>query len=58
MSLLLASVPPNVSFEVDDVELDWVYNSAFDFIHCRYLCGCILDWKRLVRQAFTYVALS
>ncbi|KAK0610315.1 Secondary metabolism regulator LAE1 [Lasiodiplodia hormozganensis] len=48
-------VPPNVRFEVDDVESDWPTDRAglFDLVHCRYLAGSIADWPRLMRQAFT-----
>ena len=28
-------VPPNVRFEVEDVEADWAYAVPFDFILCR-----------------------
>ncbi|KAE8385368.1 S-adenosyl-L-methionine-dependent methyltransferase [Aspergillus alliaceus] len=47
-------VPPNVRFEVDDIEDDWVYRSKFDYIHARYLAGSIKDWPKLVRQAFKF----
>ncbi|OKL59758.1 hypothetical protein UA08_04502 [Talaromyces atroroseus] len=47
-------VPPNVAFEVDDVENDWVYSQQFDFIHARYLAGAIKDWSRLIDQAFKF----
>lgn len=30
-------VPPNVQFEIFDVEGTWNYSSPFDFVHCRYL---------------------
>ncbi|KAB2575292.1 Methyltransferase type 11 [Lasiodiplodia theobromae] len=45
--------PPNVKFEVDDIESDWAYSTPFDFIHSRYLVCSISDWPRLVRQAFS-----
>jgi hypothetical protein len=45
-------VPPNVVFEVDDIENDWVYSSKFDLIHARYLAGAIKDWPKLIDQAF------
>ena len=45
-------VPPNVSFEVDDMEKEWCYSTSFDYIHCRYLAGAIRDWPRLMRQAY------
>lgn len=48
-------IPPNVHFEVDDVEADWTYSNSFDYIHCRYMGNAIRDWHRLVRQCFEYV---
>ena len=45
-------VPPNVSFEVDDMEKEWCYSSSFDYIHCRYMAGAIRDWPKLMRQAY------
>ncbi|KAL4945536.1 hypothetical protein BDV06DRAFT_26525 [Aspergillus oleicola] len=45
-------VPPNVRFNVDDVEKQWVVSEPFDFIHCRYMAGSIKDWPRLVKQCF------
>ncbi|KAH6628145.1 S-adenosyl-L-methionine-dependent methyltransferase [Chaetomium tenue] len=41
-------VPPNVKFEIDDIECPWVYEMPFDFIFCRYMTGSILDWPKLV----------
>ncbi|OAA33473.1 TAM domain methyltransferase [Moelleriella libera RCEF 2490] len=43
-------VPNNVKFLVDDVELDWVQSSQYDYIHCRYMAASIKDWPRLMRQ--------
>lgn len=48
------SVPPNLRFEIDDAENEWVYSGKFDLIHVRMLGGAIRDWPRLVRQAFQY----
>ncbi|KAH0544444.1 hypothetical protein FGG08_001471 [Glutinoglossum americanum] len=48
-------VPPNVYFEVDDVESPWAYNEPFDFIHCRYLTTAITDWPKLVSQVYQFV---
>jgi hypothetical protein len=45
-------VPPNVTFEVDDIELDWCFSRPFDYIHCRNLAGSIKDWPRLMKRAF------
>ncbi|KAL1840130.1 hypothetical protein VTJ49DRAFT_786 [Mycothermus thermophilus] len=45
-------VPPNVKFEVDDVEDPWVYRTPFDFIFCRYMMASIKDWPALVKNAY------
>ena len=45
-------VPANVKFEIDDVEEPWTFPEKFDFIHARYLAAAIVDWPKLVRQAF------
>ncbi|RYP50043.1 hypothetical protein DL768_004329 [Monosporascus sp. mg162] len=45
-------VPPNVKFEIDDVESPWLYNIPFDFIFCRYMAACIKDWPKLVQSIF------
>ncbi|KAL8794861.1 MAG: hypothetical protein Q9195_002573 [Heterodermia aff. obscurata] len=47
-------VPPNVRFEVDDVEADWTYTKPFDYIHCRYMSNAISDWPRLSKQCFDH----
>ncbi|KAK6528493.1 hypothetical protein TWF281_009734 [Arthrobotrys megalospora] len=49
-------VPPNLTFEVDDVEKEWTHKpGSFDFIYCRYMLGSIKDWPRLISQAFETV---
>ncbi|KAF2842832.1 S-adenosyl-L-methionine-dependent methyltransferase [Patellaria atrata CBS 101060] len=47
-------VPPNVKFEVDDMEKEWVYSSKFDLIHARYLAGSLKDWPGLMEQAYKF----
>ncbi|OCL05246.1 UMTA methyltransferase family protein, partial [Glonium stellatum] len=49
-------VPPNVVFEVDDVESDWPDRPPFDFIHVRYMCASIKDWPALVRRCYENTA--
>lgn len=49
---VLDSVPPNVRFEVDDVEAEWTYSAPFDYIHCRYMVASIFDWPRFLRQTY------
>ncbi|WZH47188.1 S-adenosyl-L-methionine-dependent methyltransferase [Fusarium acuminatum] len=50
-----AENPPNCTFEIDDFEDEWLYQTGFDFIHGRELGGCIGDIDRLLRQAFKHL---
>lgn len=47
-----ASIPPNVSFEVDDLEEPWTFSQKFDFIFGRMLVGGIRNFPRLFEQSF------
>ncbi|KAI4167086.1 MAG: hypothetical protein LQ343_007490 [Gyalolechia ehrenbergii] len=47
-------VPPNVKFEVDDCEELWTFPEKFDVIHARYLAAAIVDWPKLMAQAFQF----
>lgn len=48
-------VPPNVKFEVEDMEEDWSYESdVFDYIHIRSLSGSFSNWDRVLEQGFQY----
>lgn len=55
--LTIFRVPPNVHFEVDDVEQEWTYSRKFDFIHCRTMGNAIKDWPALVKRSFEYVVV-
>lgn len=46
------SVPPNIRFEVDDIEETWTYRELFDYIHCRAMTSSISDWRKLLQQAY------
>lgn len=48
-------VPPNVRFEVDDIESPWAYGAPFDFIFSRYLTCAVENWPALVKQAYNNV---
>ncbi|KDB21827.1 hypothetical protein H109_06217 [Trichophyton interdigitale MR816] len=47
-------LPPNCTFEVDDVTLcPWTYpQNHFDFIHVREMFGCIPDWDEFFQQCY------
>jgi hypothetical protein len=47
-------VPPNVRFEVDDIEDQWVYSTKFDYIHTRYLTCSIRNWHKLIQQTYKF----
>ncbi|KAF5674675.1 TAM domain-containing protein [Fusarium heterosporum] len=47
--------PPNCTFEVDDFEDEWLYETAFDFIHGRELEGCIANRDRLLQQSLKHL---
>lgn len=47
-------VPPNLTFEVDDVEQPWMFSNKFDFIYIRTMARAIRDWPRLYEQCFEY----
>ncbi|KAJ0365348.1 hypothetical protein COL154_004511 [Colletotrichum chrysophilum] len=45
-------VPPNVKFEIDDLEEDWTYSRPFDYIHHRLLNSCINDWHAYLTKIY------
>ena len=49
---LIYSVPPNVKFEIDNIEADWTFHEPFDFIYARMMTGSIKDWKRFIGQSY------
>ena len=51
------SVPPNVSFEVDDANERWTYDRSFDYIHVRQ-AHCAIKEKHLFAEAFRYILAS
>lgn len=48
--------PPNVSFQIDDVEEEpWTYGRKFDFVYSRMMTGGIADFPKLFRQGFEHL---
>ncbi|KAJ6260120.1 hypothetical protein Dda_4341 [Drechslerella dactyloides] len=44
-------VPPNVSFEVDDFNDEWLFPANnFDFVHGRAMYGSVKDWDVLLKR--------
>ncbi|KAF6798831.1 UMTA methyltransferase [Colletotrichum sojae] len=52
----LRLIPPNVKFEVDDVESEWLSDRKYDFILCRYMLASIGDWPKLVKNIYDNLA--
>ena len=52
---MLASVPTNCRFEVDDAEDEWTYSHKFDFIHWRMLFSCFKDPAGVIAKAFDFL---
>ncbi|KAK2759251.1 UMTA methyltransferase family protein [Colletotrichum kahawae] len=48
-------VPPNVKFEIDDVESSWVGHQKYDYIMCRYMAAAIRDWPKLIRNVYDHL---
>ena len=43
-------IPPNVTFQVDDLDQTWTFNSKFDFIYSRTMASSFKDWPRFFEQ--------
>ncbi|KXH38642.1 hypothetical protein CNYM01_08729 [Colletotrichum nymphaeae SA-01] len=52
---LQVGVPPNVRFEIDDLEETWTYSRPFDYIHSRMITSCVKDWKAYFQQSFDHL---
>ncbi|KAH6708972.1 S-adenosyl-L-methionine-dependent methyltransferase [Leptodontidium sp. MPI-SDFR-AT-0119] len=48
--------PPNVQFQIDDLEESWTFASKFDFIYARMMTGSFLNWPRFMEQSFEGLA--
>ncbi|KAF5667186.1 methyltransferase [Fusarium heterosporum] len=49
-------VPPNLTFQVDDIEEPWTFNVQFDFIYSRMMTGAIADWPGFFKEAYNSLA--
>ncbi|KAM0212084.1 hypothetical protein ACHAPA_010246 [Fusarium lateritium] len=49
-------VPPNLTFQVDDIEEPWTYNVQFDFIYSRMMTGALADWPGFFKKAYDSLA--
>ncbi|SPO06233.1 related to methyltransferase [Cephalotrichum gorgonifer] len=49
------AIPPNLVFEVDDLEQPWTFSKKFDFIHTEAMVGALQDWPKYFRQSFEFL---
>ncbi|KAH7141395.1 S-adenosyl-L-methionine-dependent methyltransferase [Dactylonectria estremocensis] len=45
-------VPPNLSFQIDDIEDDWTYSKPFDYIHSSFMTASIANWAEFLAKCF------
>lgn len=50
-----ASIPPNLTFEIDDLEEPWTFTQKFDFVFSRMLVGGFADWPRFFSQSLEHM---
>ncbi|KAK3997765.1 S-adenosyl-L-methionine-dependent methyltransferase [Cladorrhinum sp. PSN332] len=48
-------IPPNLIFEVDDLEQPWNFTQRFDYIHCQLMIGAFQDWPKFFRQSHEFL---
>jgi len=45
-------VPPNLSFQVDDIEEEWTWGLKFDFIYSRMMTASLANWPKFFERAY------
>ena len=48
-------MPPNVKFEIDDIDEEWTYNQPFDYIHSRMMNVSVKNWAEYLRKIYEQV---
>lgn len=49
------NIPPNVKFEREDSEQEWIFDRLFDFIHWRLMVSCFTDFEAMIRKCFHHL---
>ncbi|RFN45716.1 hypothetical protein FIE12Z_10028 [Fusarium flagelliforme] len=50
------SVPPNLSFVIEDIEDDWTYAQPFDYIHSRFMSSALASWTDFLTKCHANLA--
>ncbi|TDZ31161.1 putative methyltransferase tdiE [Colletotrichum spinosum] len=45
-------VPPNCTFEVDDIEKEWMWSRPFDFVFIRNMNSSFTSWEDVFKKAY------
>lgn len=45
-------MPPNLQFQLDDLEEDWTFTDKFTYIHGRMIFPCFRGHAKVINQAF------
>ncbi|EKD12715.1 uncharacterized protein L3040_006864 [Drepanopeziza brunnea f. sp. 'multigermtubi'] len=48
-------VPPNLQFEVDDLEKEWNFSRRFNYVHSQLMIGAFQDWPKFIGQSFEFL---
>ncbi|CAI0652646.1 unnamed protein product [Colletotrichum noveboracense] len=51
-AIMPGHVPPNVKFEIDDIEEEWTWSRPFQYIHSRLMTSSISDWEIYLRKCY------
>ncbi|TEA00896.1 Secondary metabolism regulator LAE1 [Colletotrichum sidae] len=44
--------PPNVKFEIDDIEEPWTFSQPFDYIHSRMMTSSLANWRKYLQRCY------
>nr|XP_036585202.1 methyltransferase domain-containing protein [Colletotrichum truncatum]KAF6795099.1 methyltransferase domain-containing protein [Colletotrichum truncatum] len=50
------STPPNVKFEIDDIEEPWTHTQPFDYIHSRMMTSALSNWRSYLQKCYDGLA--
>ena len=56
MGLTCYSVPENCSFEIDDLDKEWIWPRPFNFIFSRVMASCFIDSQAYINIAYKCVS--
>ncbi|RSL64897.1 hypothetical protein CEP53_003880 [Fusarium sp. AF-6] len=49
-------LPPNVEFQIDDIDEEWTYSAPFDYVHSRMMNSSVKDWRVYLEKCLQSLA--